>query len=41
VASKLFASMRGLDARKPLKLTLAHLHALPTKADFARRAFNK
>jgi len=41
VASKRLASLRGLDARKPLKLTLAHLHVLPTKADLARRAFDK
>ena len=41
MTSKRLSSMRGLDARNLLKLTLAHLYALLTKADLARCAFDK
>ena len=39
--SKRLASVCGLDACKPLELGLAHLHALPAKANLARRALDK
>ena len=41
MTSKGLARLCSLDACKPLELSLAHLHALPAKADLTRRALDK
>ncbi len=41
MTSKRFARLCSLDACKPLELALAHLHALPAKANLTRRALDK